>query len=171
MIRAASPGIPAAPTSSAMSEVPTTVFERGTRARKPSRSPAVPKAPRIGDTLGLYRLCVEIGCGGMAVVYLAQTARPGAQRFVALKCIRPELARDPRFVEMFLDEAKLVARIQHPNVCSVLDFGQHHGTYYLAMELLAGRTLTAIQRELTVHDGEAVAPEVRAGVFARILEH
>jgi eukaryotic-like serine/threonine-protein kinase len=105
----------------------------------------------------------------MAVVFLAQTARPGAQRFVALKCIRPELARDPRFVEMFLDEAKLAARIQHPNVCNVLDFGQHHGTYYLTMELLAGRTLTAIQHELTT--APDLGPAARAGLFARILEH
>jgi serine/threonine-protein kinase len=115
-------------------------------------------------------LCVEIGAGGMATVFLAQCARAGAHRFVALKCIRSEHARNPKFVEMFLDEARVASRVQHPNVCSVLDFSRHHCTYYLAMELLFGQTLTALQRELVaVHDaGDSLA---RAGLFARIIEH
>jgi eukaryotic-like serine/threonine-protein kinase len=102
----------------------------------------------------------------MAMVFVAHSARAGAHRVVALKCIRPELARNPRFVDMFLDEAKIAARIHHPNVCSVLDFDEHHGTYYLAMELLSGHTLTSIQHELrTTRDADP-----RVGVFARILE-
>jgi serine/threonine-protein kinase len=151
-----------------MADVRTTVYA-GKRPRRTSRASAIMRPPHVGDALGPYRLCVEIGGGGMAVVYLAQVARPGAHRFVALKCIRPELARNPRFVDMFLDEARVAAHIHHPNVCSVLDFDAHHGTYYLAMELLAGQTLTAIQHELKAsHD--AGDPIVRAGLFARVLE-
>jgi len=75
------------------------------------------------------------------------------------------LARNERFVEMFLDEARIAAQIHHANVCSVLDFDVHHGTYFLAMELLSGQTLTAIQRQL--HDPTR---DAEPGVFARILE-
>lgn len=102
----------------------------------------------------------------MATVYLAQALGQGVHRFVAVKCIRRELARNERFVEMFLDEARIAAQIHHANVCSVLDFDAHNGTYYLVMELLSGQTLTAIQQQLRV----AVLTKPDAGVFARILE-
>ncbi len=151
-----------------------TPHSRRTRA---SRSMSGTRPPRIGDALGPYRLCVEIGGGGMASVFLAQ-ARQGRQtlglpRFVALKCIRPDLATDPRFHEMFLDEARIAIQIKHANVCNVLDFDEHHGTYYLAMEFLSGQTLAAVQRQLTTTTARGATEPAGAAlyaVFARILE-
>jgi serine/threonine protein kinase len=135
-----------------------------------SMASASARPPGVGDVLGAYRLCVEIGGGGMASVYLAQgCSHSGVHRFVALKCIRPEFARNPRFVEMFLDEARIAAQIHHPNVCSVLDFDEHHGAYYLVMEFLSGQTLTAVHNRLLAMP-DAGDPLVRLGVFARILE-
>lgn len=153
-----------------MQDPRTIVYETQRSRTRSSQSIVAPRPPGVGDVLGTYRLCVEIGGGGMASVYLAQgCSRSGVHRFAALKCIRPELARDPRFVEMFLDEARIAAQIHHTNVCSVLDFDEHHGTYYLAMEFLSGQTLTAVQnRLLTASDVDD--PLARPGVFARILE-
>lgn len=148
----------------------TTVYDNQRSHAHLSTSTALTRPLGVGDVLGTYRLCVEIGSGGMASVYLAQGgSRSGARRFVALKCIRPEFARNPRFVEMFLEEARIAAQIHHTNVCSLLDFDEHHGTYYLVMEFLSGQTLTAVQnRMLTMPDADH--PLARPGVFARILE-
>jgi serine/threonine-protein kinase len=139
---------------------------RGPQKRKPSPAPS---RSRVGQRLGQYRLCLEIGRGGMATVYLARVAgRSGMHRFVALKCIRPEYAEDEKFLEMFLDEAQLAAQIHHANVCSVLDFDQQDGVFYLAMEYLSGRTLTAVQRQL---QKQPPADLLRhSGWVARILE-
>src|SRR6266536_709061 len=93
-------------------------------ARRPLKQklPPAPSLSRVGQRLGQYRLCLEIGRGGMATVYLARVAgRSGMHRFVALKCIRPEYAQDEKFLEMFLDEAQIASQIHHANVCSVLD--------------------------------------------------
>src|SRR5258706_5949279 len=126
---------------------------------------------RVGDVLGGYRLCVELGSGGMASVYLAHgRSRSGVHRFVAIKCIRPELAADANFVEMFLDEAFIATQIHHPNVCDVLELDQHHGTRFLVMELLAGQTLTAVQRELSGFSSDAIGVDLRAGLLGRVLE-
>ncbi|MGB0678172.1 MAG: protein kinase domain-containing protein [Polyangiales bacterium] len=97
--------------------------------------------------LGRYRLCFEIASGGMATVYLAhQRGAAGIGRLVALKRIHPHLAQEREFVEMFLDEARIASQIQHPNICSVLDFGEAQGTYYLTMEYLMGEPLAHVQR-------------------------
>jgi len=99
----------------------------------------------VRGTAGRYQLCCELATGGMATVYLARAEGPGGfDKIVALKRIHPHLAREPEFVEMFLDEARLAARIQHPNVCGVFDFGQASGTYYIAMEYLLGETLQTV---------------------------
>jgi len=94
---------------------------------------------------GRYRLCYQLAAGGMATVYLARAVGPGGvQRPVALKRIHPHLAKRRAFVEMFLDEARIASRINHPNVCTVLDFGEHEGSYYLAMEHLLGESLNSV---------------------------
>src|SRR5262245_15806222 len=140
---------------------------RGHRRRR-ARRPTQPA--RVGDQLGNYRLCLEIGRGGMATVYLAQAAgRAGLHRFVALKCIRPELALNPKFVDMFFDEAQIASGIQHANVCSVLDFDEHDGVYYLAMEYLSGQPLAKVARQLEAEPDRWPAA-TRAGLVARILE-
>ena len=94
---------------------------------------------------GRYLLQYEIASGGMASVYLARSlGAAGFERPIAIKRIHPHLAKKPVFVDMFLDEARLNARIAHPNVCSVFDFGEADGSYFMAMEYLVGQPLSRV---------------------------
>src|SRR5215210_1264871 len=91
---------------------------------------------------GRYRVLHKIGSGGMADVYCAEDTHLG--RRIALKILHRRFAQDAEFVERFRREASSAAGLQHPNVVGVFDRGQHEGTYYIAMECLAGRTLKEI---------------------------
>ncbi|MBC7171804.1 MAG: serine/threonine protein kinase, partial [Polyangiaceae bacterium] len=97
------------------------------------------------DRVGRYQLIRELGSGGMASVYLAriETAE-GFSKLVALKRIHEHLGAQPGYVEMFCEEARLTARISHPNVCAVFDFGEENGEPFMAMEYLAGETFASI---------------------------
>jgi serine/threonine-protein kinase len=96
-----------------------------------------PVPPRLGP----YELLQRIATGGMAEVYLARRAGPhGFQKIVAVKRILPQLARDPDFTAMFVDEARVCARLGHPNIVQVFDFGEHNGELYMAMEYVDGTT-------------------------------
>jgi len=73
-----------------------------------------------GERLDRYELIAELAAGGMATVYLARNSGvAGFQRLVAIKRLHPHLAREPEFIEMFLDEARLAARLHHPNVVPI----------------------------------------------------
>jgi serine/threonine-protein kinase len=99
-----------------------------------------------GTTLGRYTLEARIAQGGMASVFLGRMAGPGGfSKKVVVKRILPEFADNPLFVEMFLSEARLAALLNHPNVVQVYDFGEDHGQYYLAMELIDGVSVRALQ--------------------------
>ena len=92
-----------------------------------------------------YELVGEIASGGMATVYLARlTGVGGFQRFVAMKRLHPHLANEKEFVEMFLDEARIAARIHHPNVVPILEVGASSVGYYLVMEYIEGDTLARL---------------------------
>jgi eukaryotic-like serine/threonine-protein kinase len=92
-----------------------------------------------------YELMGEIASGGMATVYLARlTGMGGFQRFVAMKRLHPHLATEKEFVEMFLDEARIAARIHHPNVVPILEVGASTVGYYLVMEYIEGDTLARL---------------------------
>jgi len=109
-------------------------------------SPPEAEVPR---QLGRYRLCFELASGGMATVYLARVeGEQGFQKVVALKVVHRHLAHEREFVEMFLDEARLVSAIDHPNVCQVFDFGEVGGVQYLAMEYLMGESLLRVMNEV-----------------------
>ena len=97
-----------------------------------------------GNTLvdGRYRVLRRIGSGGMADVYCAEDIHLGRQ--VAIKVLHRRFAQDQEFVERFRREAKSAAGLNHPNVVGVFDRGEHEGTYYIAMELLEGKTLKDI---------------------------
>src|SRR6187399_1491757 len=87
--------------------------------------------------LGRYRVVDEIGVGGMASVHLARMDGPGGfQKWVAIKRIHPHLVEDDQFVDMFLDEARIAAGINHANVAQVFDLGKDDNTYCIAMEYL-----------------------------------
>jgi serine/threonine protein kinase len=91
--------------------------------------------------LGPYELLRRIATGGMAEVYLARRGGPhGFKKIVAVKRILPQYARDPDFVAMFVDEARVCARLGHPNIVQVFDFGEQDGELYMAMEYVDGTT-------------------------------
>lgn len=123
---------------------------RNRGARLSNRPPTLAPLPLHGtERLGPYQLCFEIASGGMATLYLARVdLLAGIHRFVALKQIHPHLMKDPAFVEMFLDEARIASQISHANVCSVFDFGVADGTYFIAMEYLSGEPLSMVRLAL-----------------------
>ncbi len=97
--------------------------------------------------LGRYTLHGEIASGGMATVYFGRLAGEGGfSRVVAIKCMHPHLAEDPEFRAMFLDEARLAARIRHPNVVSTIDMGSSDDGMFLVMEYITGESLAALTR-------------------------
>ncbi|MES1185141.1 MAG: serine/threonine-protein kinase [Myxococcales bacterium] len=102
--------------------------------------------PGVGrQRVDRYELMGEIASGGMATVYLARlTGMGGFQRFVAMKRLHPHLASEKEFVEMFLDEARIAARIHHPNVVPILEVGASSVGYYLVMEYIEGDTLARL---------------------------
>jgi serine/threonine protein kinase len=112
-------------------------------------SPQTREAPAVspggGDRLGDYEILGRIGVGGMGEVLRARKLGPeGFKKVVVLKRILPQFANDPQWLEMFLHEAKIAARISHPNVVQILDLGRIDGEYVIAMEYVAGRDLAKI---------------------------
>src|SRR3954466_16349490 len=97
--------------------------------------------------IGKYKLVRLIASGGMAEVYLArQAGAAGFEKMVCLKRILPHLARDKQFVDMFLNEARLAAQRDHPNIVSIFDLGEANGNYFIAMEFIDGPSLRAVAK-------------------------
>src|SRR5689334_5254780 len=103
----------------------------------------------FGTHFGAYRLSERIGRGGMAIVYKAKTEGPhGFAKDVVVKTLLPQFARNPEFVELFTAEAKTSARLSHPGIVSVYDYGIMSGTPYLVMEHVAGVNLQQLMKQL-----------------------
>src|SRR3954467_9362738 len=96
-------------------------------------------------SFGKYQLFASLGRGGMADVFLAVARGPmGFNKLVVIKRLRPALAQEEGFREMFLDEARLAARLNHPNVIHTYEVGESQGSFYIAMEYLEGQPLNKI---------------------------
>ena len=99
-----------------------------------------------GTTLGKYEILRKIATGGMAEIYLARVrGTAGFEKMVVLKRILPGVADDPKFVQMFLDEARLAATLQHPNIADVYDVGEVAGQYFFTMEFVHGDDARSIR--------------------------
>jgi serine/threonine protein kinase len=127
-------------------------------------------APPTPLMVGRYAIHDRIAAGGMAAVHVARLAGEGGfARTVAVKRLHPQFALDPEFVAMFLDEARLAARIRHPNVVATVDIVNGDGELFLVMEYVEGEslsTLLRIAREKTIR----VAVDIAAGVMAQALQ-
>jgi serine/threonine-protein kinase len=103
-----------------------------------------------GRSLGRYQIIKHLASGGMAQVLLARaTGIEGFERYVVIKQIHVERARDPNVVKMFLDEARLAASLHHANIVQVHDIGQDKGDYFFAMEYLHGEDLRSLLTKLS----------------------
>jgi len=118
-----------------------------------------------GRVIGRYLLCDAIASGGMATVHLGRLLGPvGFSRTVAIKRLHPHFARDPEFVAMFLDEARLAARIRHPNVVSTLDVVVLQGELFVVMDYVHGEALSKLVRA-----SGAVPSAIAASIIAGVL--
>lgn len=118
-----------------------------------------------GYRLDRYELLCPLAYGGMASVWLARFGgRLGFERMVVIKMILPQYSQDLRFQEMFLDEARIASRIEHPNVARILDVGEIQNNHYLVMEWIDGDSLSKVLRAV-----DQRKEPVPAGVAMRIV--
>ncbi len=124
------------------------------------------QSPRV---VGRYMLFDEIASGGMATVRFGRLlGEVGFSRTVAIKCLHPQFAKDQEFAKMFLDEARLAARVRHPNVVPILDVVARDGELFLVMEYVQGETLSRLVRAIRLRKTRAplrIITSIIAGVL------
>lgn len=130
---------------------------------------AGPRDSELPRTVGRYLLYGELAAGGMATVHFGRLSGPvGFSRTVAIKRLHPQYAKDPEFVTMFLDEARLVGRIRHPNVVPTLDVVALEGEIFIVMEYVAGEAFSKLVKTAWTK-GIPIPPRVAASIVSSVL--
>jgi phosphate binding protein len=125
--------------------------------------------PLASRTVGPYRLIASLGRGGQADVYLAVRRGPaGFSKLIVIKSIRHEMEHDPRFRDALIAEARLAAKLQHPNIVQTLEVGDEAGLLYMAMEFLDGQPLSKVVR-VAAREGQQIEPPVVAAILSEML--
>src|ERR1044071_9176346 len=129
-------------------------------------------AAEVGSTANSYQILAKLAAGGMAEIFLARgEGVAGVERYCVLKRILRDRASDVHFVQMFLDEARLAAQLQHPNIAQVYDIGKLGDSYFFTMEYVHGETVRALlhraqglRRLLPIHCVLTIAAGTAAGL-------
>lgn len=123
------------------------------RPSTPSQSGSSVDLAASARLVGRYEVIHRLGHGGMATVYVGRArGTAGFERLVAVKVIHPHLAREPEFVEMFLDEARIAAKIHDANVVEIIDLGEDDDLFFMVMEYVEGETLSSLLRQSKKND-------------------
>lgn len=118
--------------------------------------------------IGEYEIIRRLRVGGMATLFLARRhGAAGFSRNVVLKVVHPHLLDQPRFVEMFVDEARISSLISHPNVVHVEEFGEANGVHYLVMEYIDGCSVSELLQKLK-HEGRGLDPVLAASIILQV---
>ncbi len=119
---------------------------------------------------GKYTLIARLATGGMGEIFLARLQGvAGFEKIVVIKRVLPHLAGEDRFIAMLLDEARIAARLSHPNICQVQELGEVEGEYYIAMEYLEGVTMADLLRRLS-KQGQVMDPRVVVAMVTQACE-
>lgn len=140
---------------------------------------AAPRDPRTNveaqiegtptTAFGKYQLFASLGRGGMADVFLSVArGQMGFNKLAVIKRLRQALAEEPAFRNMFLDEARLAARLSHPNIVHTYEVGEQNGVYFIAMEYLEGQSLNKVLKE-ALRRKEGIEPQIGARIIADAL--
>jgi len=123
----------------------------------------------VENRVGPYLLADRLGSGGMAEVWVGQNSESGSSTRYAIKRILPQLAKDSRFVAMFCDEARICSALHHPNIVRVLDFGEHNGELFMAMQYVEGTSCARLLRNVAAK-GRRFPPAVALFIAREVLE-
>lgn len=122
------------------------------------------------ERVGKYEIVRPLATGGMGEVLLARLTGPGGfSRAVVVKRLLPHLAKEPAFVQMFLNEARVVSRLSHPNIAQIYELGDADGTLFIAMEFVHGRSLQQLCRAL-LQRGRLLSPAIAVRVAIEALQ-